>query len=185
MMSKIRHLARISFFVCLFICQACDNSSTGQKTVEKNNSDSQQSASVVTELPEPVDTPASSPIMFEKNKNYLFDVSDHTIEEMEALLLRAEEVTQADPENFTDLEIVMILHGSDIDWFTSRNYQENKKLIDLAARLDKYDIIDMKVCETTMLSRGVSRDEIPDFIESVPFAPTEINTLTSQGYINL
>lgn len=120
-----------------------------------------------------------------ENKSYLFDVSDHTIEELEALLIRAEEVSQTHPADFEDLQIVMILHGPDVDWFTHQNYEYNHKLVDLAARLDAYDVIDMKVCETTMQKRGVAKDDLPAFIESVPYAPVEIDKLLHNGYINL
>ncbi len=120
-----------------------------------------------------------------ENKSYLFDVSMHTIEELEALLARAEEVSQTHPKDFEDLEIVMILHGPDIDWFTHQNYAHNQKLVDLAARLDAYDVIDMKVCEKTMQKRGVGTKDLPEFIESVPYAPVEIDKLLNEGYINL
>ncbi len=120
-----------------------------------------------------------------ENKRYLFDITDHSIEEFKALLTRAEEVSQAQSDDFQDLEIVMIIHGSDIDWFTQQNYEHNRQLIDLAARLDAYDIIDMKVCEKTMSVRGVDRKDIPPFIESVPYAPTEMKQRLNDGYINL
>ena len=37
----------------------------------------------------------------------------------------------------------------------------------------------------TLNKRGVDKDDIPAFIESVPFAPDEFKRLTSEGYINL
>ena len=119
------------------------------------------------------------------NKSYLFDISNHNIEELEALLKRAQEVTQLDSSNYGDLEIVMILHGPDIDWFTQQNYKRNLELVDLAKKLDAFDIIDMKVCETAMSARGVKREDIPSFIESVPYAPDEMRRLLQEGYINL
>lgn len=119
------------------------------------------------------------------NKSYLFDISKHSIEELEALLQRAQEITQLDSGNYGDLEIVMILHGPDIDWFTQQNYEHNLELVDLAANLDAFDIIDMKVCETAMSARGVKREDIPSFIESVPYAPDEMKRLLQEGYINL
>lgn len=120
-----------------------------------------------------------------ENKSYLFVVNDHTIDEFEALLNRAEQVSQAQPDDFDDLEIVMVIHGPGIDFFTNQNHAENSKLLDVAKRLDEFDVIDMKVCETTMSMRGVERQDIPAFIESVPYAPTEIKTRLEQGYINL
>lgn len=130
------------------------------------------------------DSPKNNNIIIE-NKSYLFNVTDHSIEELEALLIRAEEVSQAQSPDYDNLEIVMVIHGPDIDFFTQQNYAHNKELIDLAARLDAYDIIDMKVCETTMSMRGVEREDIPPFIESVPYAPTEIKDRLRDGYINL
>ena len=61
----------------------------------------------------------------------------------------------------------------------------NRQLIELASRLDAYDVIDMKVCEKTMSIRGVNRQDIPSFIESVPYAPSEIKQRLQDGYINL
>ena len=119
------------------------------------------------------------------NKSYLFDVSDHSLEELEALLGRADEITQMSSDDYDKLDIVMILHGPDIDWFTQQNYEQNKQLVDLAEKLDAYDIIDMKVCETAMSSLGVEREEIPPFIESVPYSPDEMKRLLKKGYINL
>ncbi|HKK15282.1 MAG TPA: DsrE family protein [Gammaproteobacteria bacterium] len=119
------------------------------------------------------------------NKRYLFDISDHTIEEMESLLSRAREISELNMDDYSDLEIVMIIHGPDIDWFTRKNLERNHRLIDLAAKLDAFDIIDMKVCKKTMDNRGVKREEIPAFIESVPYAPDEIKRLNEAGYINL
>ena len=119
------------------------------------------------------------------NKKYLFDVSDHSVAELEALLERADEITQMPSEDYADLEIVMILHGPDIDWFKQQNYASNKRMVDLAAKLDANAIIDLKVCETAMTKLGVQQEELPAFIESVPYAPDEMKRLFNQGYINL
>lgn len=119
------------------------------------------------------------------NKSYLFDVSNHSVEEMEALLNRAREISQFDADAYKDLKIVMILHGPDIDWFSNENKHRNMQLVSLAEELDKLDIIDMKVCETAMNKRGIKREDIPEFIESVPYAPDEIRRLLENGHINL
>ena len=119
------------------------------------------------------------------NKSYLFDVSDHSVAELEALLARAEEITQISSDEYADLEIVMILHGPDIDWFKQQNYIHNKRMVDLAAKLDANEIIDLKVCETAMSKLGVQQEELPAFIEPVPYAPDEMKRLLNEGYINL
>jgi hypothetical protein len=119
------------------------------------------------------------------NKRYLYDISGHSIEELKLLLQRAEEITQAETDNFEDLKIVMILHGPDIGWFTLDNYDDNRELVDLAKRLDTFDIIDLKVCETTMENMEIDRNQLPPFIESVPYAPDEFIRLSGEGYIHL
>ena len=161
---------------CLSACESeiesTDNKPIVSSPTEKETVIVQKEAPVITE-PEI------------ENKSYLFVVKDHSIEELEALLARAEEVSQSKPEDFEDLEIVMVIHGPDIDFFTNQNHANNSQLIDVAARLDAFNVIDMKVCETTMSMRGVERQDIPPFIESVPFAPTEIKQRLQDGYINL
>jgi intracellular sulfur oxidation DsrE/DsrF family protein len=119
------------------------------------------------------------------NKRYLFDISEHSIEELELLLQRAEEITQTGIDELDDLEIVMILHGPDIGWFTLDNYNHNRELVDLAKKLDTYEVIDLKVCETAMEYLEIDRSQIPTFIESIPYAPSEISRLSENGYTHL
>lgn len=119
------------------------------------------------------------------NTKYLFDVSDHSPTELESLLQRAEEIRETHADGYDDLDIVLILHGPDINIFRQENYNKHKPLVDLAAKLDAFDIIDMKICEKSMSVMGVERSEVPAFIESVPYAPDEIRRLGEEGYINL
>lgn len=118
------------------------------------------------------------------NKQYLFDVSSHSLEDLENLLARAEKISTSQDEQYDELEIVIILHGPDINWF-NQNLPENERLIDLAKELDDKNIIDLRVCDRSIEHHGYSRSNIPEFIESVPFGPTEIQTRLDEGYINL
>ncbi len=183
-MTKIQFKASLTIQLILLYCftfiAACGSDTT-------NNSNTQQNNTVVTSGETEISANEhTTPPEFEiENKSYLFDVSNHSIDELQTLLVRADEVSQTHPESFEDLEIVMVIHGPDIKWFTQQNYEHNRQLIDLAARLDAYDIIDMKVCQKTMQSRGVIQDDLPAFIESVPYVPTEIKQRLQDGYINL
>ena len=89
------------------------------------------------------------------------------------------------PADFEHLEIVLVLHGPDLDWFVKVNYDKNKQMVDLAAKLDRLEIIDIKACATAMGSRGIDSNELPAFIETVPYAPDEIARLQEQNYIAL
>jgi len=193
-----------SFIVLLFgilLLSACDQGEqTSAVTVDPVTSKTE----TVLELTGPAPTlhvQSDSQITI-GNKRYLYDISEHSIEELQSLLQRAEEITQTGAENLEDLEIaeeitqtgaenledleiVMILHGPDIGWFTLDSYDDNKELVDLAKRLDAFDIIDLKVCETTMEYMEIDRNQLPPFIESVPYAPDEFNRLSDEGYTHL
>jgi len=102
-----------------------------------------------------------------------------------ALLRRADEVASTSSAEFEQLEIALILHGPDIDWFAKKNYTENKKLVDLAAQLDALEVIDLKVCQQAMEQYGFQDEDIPAFIDRVPYAPDEMRRLEGSGYFRL
>ena len=139
--------------------------------------------------PPPVETERTSAIEIPEIetgiKQYIFDVNGHTIAELQGLLNRADEINESQRDEFRELDIILVLHGPDINIFTYQNYSQNKQLIDLAARLDAFGIIDIKICETSMSELGISRDEFPPFIEPVPYAKKTIEEFTDRGYIKL
>lgn len=171
----------ITLFIVLLVA-ACDKSQDNHVQI-----DNSAQINEIQEIRVPVveKTPVDNRQFNIDNTQYLFDVSDHSPEELEALLNRAEEIREMHAEGYDDLDIVLILHGPDINIFRQENYIRHKPLVDLAAKLDAFEIIDMKICETSMSSMGIQRSEVPAFIESVPFAPDEIRRLGNEGYIRL
>lgn len=174
----------------IFLIAACDK---GQNTVEMPEKKPITSAVAVSEANVDVQpTPAiqSNAQVNDRqleigNTRYLFVAAEHTAEELQALLQRVDEITQSEPESHDQLDIALVIHGQNINMFTQKNYEQNKSMIDLAAKLDAFEVIDLKVCEWSMSQQGIQRSEIPSFVESVPFAPDEIKRLTAAGYINL
>lgn len=128
---------------------------------------------------------AVSPRFSVSGNQYMFDVSDHSREELVALLKRADEVASVSSPETDRLDIALILHGPDIAWFARNNYQDNKELVDLAARLDALKVIDLKVCQKAMQQFGYIDDDIPAFIDRVPYAPDEMRRLENSGYFKL
>jgi len=76
-----------------------------------------------------------------------------------------------------------VLHGPEVEFFSTRNYAQYKDIVDQAARLDAFDVVDVKICQSMMEARGIERDDIPSFIEQVPLGPGEIERLVRQGYV--
>jgi uncharacterized protein len=76
--------------------------------------------------------------------------------------------------------IAIILHGPEVEIFFKDNYEQYKMIVDLAARLSAFGVIDVRVCETQTGIMGRSRSSIHPFIGTVPFGPTEIKRLLDQ-----
>ena len=78
--------------------------------------------------------------------------------------------------------IVVVLHGKEALAFVRSHYPQNKSLVDHTAQLDAYRLIDVRMCETWMTENGVKREDVPAFIDMVPYAPEEIKRLKANGY---
>lgn len=113
----------------------------------------------------------------------VLDISVHTREELKFLLDRAEHLARESRPAGRDDRVVLILHGPEVEFFSTRNYEKYRDLVDQAARLDAMDIVDVKICQTMMQVQGVERDDIPSFIEQVPFGEAEIERLVREGYV--
>lgn len=117
---------------------------------------------------------------------YFFNVHNHSADEFRTLLARAGAIyNETAAEKRKSLEVVMVLHGPDIDFFDRNNHAEYQDIVDAAAQLDAYGVFDFKVCRATAAMRGVAREDVPAFIEFVPYGPREIARLEEAGYVRL
>ena len=113
---------------------------------------------------------------------YVAEIKLHTAAEVEQMLRRAE-VYINDIDQYPNFEpIKVILHGPELRVFDRKNYQEYKELVGLAARLEAFNVIDVQVCEERMIKDGILMSDLPSFIESVPFGPSEEKRLLKRGY---
>ncbi len=130
--------------------------------------------------------PAESAINAEHDVYYFFDVHGHSAEEITELLKRAK--TTYDRLS-SDLQaatrIAMVLHGPDVVYFANGNYAQYKALVDLAAEVDAFGFLDLKVCAASARSQGLEADKFPPFVELVAYGPAEIRRLEAAGYVRL
>lgn len=110
------------------------------------------------------------------------DIALHTLVELKQLLQQAEKIANGKSQYNTDEPIAVVLHGEEIKAFMRSNYRSNKELVDLAARLDAFNIIDVKVCKRWMGANGIMESQLPPFVEAVPFGVAERNRLEEAGY---
>jgi intracellular sulfur oxidation DsrE/DsrF family protein len=113
----------------------------------------------------------------------VLDISVHTVEALQVVFERAEQLAGEPGMHGGDASIVLVLHGPEVEFFATKNYATYRGIVDQAERLDSLDIIDVKVCQTMMRRFGIGQDEIPAFIEQVPLGPAEIDRLVGEGYV--
>lgn len=113
----------------------------------------------------------------------VLDISVHTLEELRVLFARAGELAMKPRPPGEEASIVLILHGPEVDFFSIRNYDRYKDIVDEAARLDAFDVVDIRICQTMMEARGIEPGDIPSFIEQVPYGPGEVKRLVDEGYL--
>lgn len=95
----------------------------------------------------------------------------------EVLFLNGRLQGQMSPASF-------VLHGPEVSVFFRDNYQQHKGLVDLAARLSAFGVIDIQVCETQTGVLGRDRTHLMPFVGTVPFGPAEEERLIQrEGYV--
>ena len=105
---------------------------------------------------------------------------------MKRLLNRAKDTYDSLPAHLQDdVRIAMVLHGPDVAFFATDNYEQYKDLVDLAASLDAFGFVDLKVCAVSVRIHGLQAEKFPPFIEIVPYGPAEVARLRSAGYVQL
>ena len=122
----------------------------------------------------------------DKNGRYLFSVTLHTVKEIDSLLTRTESLSRSLTLHKKEhAGIALVLHGSEIKFFDKRNYRKFHNIVDKAARLDANEILEIKVCKTLMDEMNIREEDMPSFVEIVPYGPDEEDRLITQGYTYL
>ncbi len=120
-----------------------------------------------------------------KQGGYVFSVTVSTPQQLDVVLNRAENLRELfDPEQHS--RIAIVLHGDELQLFQKENYSSNQSMVERARLLDQDNIIDIKACQTMMRTLEIEQNELPGFIEQVPFAPAEIRRLErEEGFTRL
>lgn len=122
-----------------------------------------------------------NPAQQSKVPGYVFDITVQNVEQLDAILDRADQLKgQFSPNDFGRIELV--LHGMELNLFRKKNYKKYMSIVDKARALDEGNLVDIKACRTVMKSLMIKQSELPDFIEQIPFAPTEIDRLVIEKH---
>jgi hypothetical protein len=116
---------------------------------------------------------------------YVFSVTVESEQQLDVVLTRAEDLRELfNPDEHS--KIAIVLHGDELQLFQKDNYSLNQSVVERARLLDQDNIIDIKACQTMMRTLQIEQNELPSFIEQVPFAPAEIERLEKEeGFTRL
>jgi uncharacterized protein len=130
------------------------------------------------------DSPTTSPAIAHQDvgQNYIARIKLHTAEEITDLFDRAEALLDQEGPYSLGQPIAFVLHGPEVEYFSRTNYSEYKRIVDKAAQLDAFRLIDVRVCATYLRENGISPDSLPPFVEVVPYGPDEELRLKAKGY---
>lgn len=119
------------------------------------------------------------------NGRLLLNVQLHTPKEIDQLLTRAEKLSTTTRKVDNQPGIALVLHGDEVKIFNRENKKKYMDLIDKAARLDADQVIEIKVCRQALKHLNIKEDDVPGFVEIVPYGPDEEERLKKKGYIYL
>ena len=111
---------------------------------------------------------------------YYFDMAPTSLKELDTLL---NELSDNEDRVAPGNPLIIMLHGDHASAFVRDNYPANKKRVDQAALLDAYGIVDIQMCATWMRLNDITEDDIPPFIETVPYGVAELERLRKDGYM--
>lgn len=116
---------------------------------------------------------------------YLYvQLIERNADHLNQALLQAEQYAQANTATLK-APVLVVLNGEEIAAFERKHYREQKQLVDLAARLAAYEIIEIRVCEKTLEERLVHRSELPSFLQPIQNGAAYLIEKQRQGYASL
>lgn len=117
-----------------------------------------------------------------RQQKVVYDVSVKTVAQLENVLDRASFLSALNDADPFDSKIVIVLHGDEIAFFATRNYDKYKDLMVRAQSLTVGGIIDIRMCKVSARRRGFEPSDIHGFVTMVPMADAEIIDLQKQGF---
>ncbi len=115
-----------------------------------------------------------------KPQKVVYDVAVNSVRQVTSVLDRASylsKITGADP---FDSSIVLVLHGSEINYFAIKNYAENKDLMQRVESLVSSEVIKVRMCRLAAEGLGYEPKDIHGFVEMVPMGDAEIIRLQNE-----
>ncbi len=114
--------------------------------------------------------------------DFIAQIEAHTPSELSDILHRVDSLLLEQSGFPSSRPLALVLHGEEARVFLRENYKQNRELVDLAARLDAFNAIDIQICETWLRGASVPKSDLPAFVDTVPYGPAQEKALLEQGY---
>lgn len=112
--------------------------------------------------------------------NYLGRIGYNDPDQLAEALMRVEGLYRFDEGAQLTNPVSIVVHGPEVSIFQKQNYEDNKPIVDLAAKLTALGVLDISVCETRLNSFGADKESVYPFVSTVPFGPAEVSRLLDQ-----
>ena len=127
----------------------------------------------------------AAPSSLQQGANYLARIGQNNPEEIAQALNRIEQLFMIEAAGDNYEPVVIVLHGPEVAVFERHNYRQYKHIVDRAARLSAFNVVDIRVCESRLDILGGAVHTLVPFVGTVPYGPAEIERLTGQeGYLH-
>lgn len=124
----------------------------------------------------------SSPQVDHEDGGFLAEITVNSPEEVEQALRRAEQLFEQGAVDDATGPATFILYGPEVSIFLKENYQQHKTIVDLAARLSAFQVVDIRVCEIRLGMMGRDKEAIHPFVGTVPYGPGEVDRLIKEEH---
>ena len=115
---------------------------------------------------------------------YLARIGYNDPEQLKEALDRVQSFYEENAGEGPSSPISIVVHGPEVEVFAKGNYGEYKTIVDKAAQLAAFGILDISVCETRLGFDDIEMSEVYPFVSTVPFGPAEEDRLiTKEKYI--
>ena len=111
---------------------------------------------------------------------YLARIGYNDPEQLNEALERVQAFYEENEGETPSSPISIVVHGPEVEVFAKGNYEEYKNIVDRAAQLAAFGVLDIAVCETRLGIDGVEMSEVYPFVNTVPFGPAEEDRLITQ-----
>jgi intracellular sulfur oxidation DsrE/DsrF family protein len=115
-----------------------------------------------------------------KPQKVVYDVAVDSVKKLTSVLDRASylsKITGADP---FDSSIVLVLHGSEINFFAIKNHEKYKELMQRAHSLVVGEVLKIRMCRIAAQGHGYEAEDIQGFVQMIPMGDAEIIRLQNE-----